>query len=186
MRWVNLVAALGFTALAFGGDEEALLERSRKAAKVLVDTLLMRLNHEFAKGGAPNAVKVCSQIAQDLTAKIGKKQGVSIRRVSLKNRNPKNKPDDWEAKVLRQWEKLKRQGKPIEEIWQWQQQGNRKVFRYMKPIIIAMPLCLNCHGDPAKMDAKVKAFLKERYPDDKAVGYRLNDLRGAVSVTITP
>jgi hypothetical protein len=53
------------------------------------------------------------------------------------------------------------------------------VARVLKPIAIE-PLCLSCHGDPASMKDDVKAALKQRYPADKATGYQIGDLRGAL------
>ncbi|WP_234697375.1 c-type heme family protein [Candidatus Kryptonium thompsonii] len=34
------------------------------------------------------------------------------------------------------------------------------------------------------MKKEIKEFLKEKYPDDKAVGYQAGDFRGAVSIKI--
>jgi len=43
-------------------------------------------------------------------------------------------------------------------------------------------LCLNCHGTPDRFDASVQAKLKELYPDDKAVGYQTEQIRGAITI----
>jgi hypothetical protein len=47
-------------------------------------------------------------------------------------------------------------------------------------------LCLACHGQVSSLDPAVRAVLAERYPADRATGYRAGDLRGAVSVTFVP
>jgi len=54
----------------------------------------------------------------------------------------------------------------------------------MRPIFIAAPVCLQCHGEPAKLAPGVAEALKELYPDDQATGYSLGDLRGAISIRI--
>ena len=41
-------------------------------------------------------------------------------------------------------------------------------------------VCLKCHGE--NIDPAVKAKLGELYPNDKATGYKLGDLRGAFTV----
>jgi hypothetical protein len=45
-------------------------------------------------------------------------------------------------------------------------------------------MCLNCHGTDDFLSKEIKNFLKEKYPEDKATGYKAGDFRGAVSVKI--
>ena len=59
-----------------------------------------------------------------------------------------------------------------------------KNVRYMKPIILQAP-CLGCHGPVENIEPEVKAILNNKYPDDKATGYQMDDLRGAVSIQKT-
>jgi len=40
--------------------------------------------------------------------------------------------------------------------------------------------CLTCHGPTESIPEDVRAALRERYPDDKATGYAVGDLRGAL------
>jgi hypothetical protein len=55
---------------------------------------------------------------------------------------------------------------------------------FYAPIVIANPLCLQCHGTPEKdiAPATLEAIQKH-YPKDQATGYQLGDLRGLWSVT---
>jgi hypothetical protein len=46
------------------------------------------------------------------------------------------------------------------------------------PITISQPLCLQCHGSENDISAETKAALLKIYPQDKATGYQLDDLRG--------
>jgi len=55
-------------------------------------------------------------------------------------------------------------------------------FKYYKPITINKGVCLKCHG--SLKNGALKSAIQERYPLDKAMGYEMNDLRGAVVVTI--
>jgi len=45
--------------------------------------------------------------------------------------------------------------------------------------IVTNKMCMQCHGNP-EMDIDTKTFeiIKKRYPDDKAIGYTINELRG--------
>ena len=55
----------------------------------------------------------------------------------------------------------------------------KKQLRYMK----AVPTegaCLACHGTQLSED--VRAGLKEMYPDDRATGYNIGEVRGAIVV----
>ena len=58
--------------------------------------------------------------------------------------------------------------------------GNR-TFRYLKAIPTG-PLCLKCHGSDLAPDLAAK--LAELYPEDKAHGFAVGDLRGAFSVKL--
>jgi hypothetical protein len=56
-----------------------------------------------------------------------------------------------------------------------------RYFRYMKAIAV-QPLCLTCHGSPDSIPDLVKARLADHYPHDRATGYALGQIRGAVSI----
>ncbi|MBI3082695.1 MAG: DUF3365 domain-containing protein, partial [Gemmatimonadetes bacterium] len=56
-------------------------------------------------------------------------------------------------------------------------------LQYLRPILVDRR-CLACHGDPATFIPEVRAVLAQRYPEDRATGYAVGDLRGAVSVRV--
>ena len=58
-------------------------------------------------------------------------------------------------------------------------EGGKQYFRYMKAIPTG-ELCLKCHG--AEIEPGVKAKLDELYPNDKARGFKLGDIRGAFTI----
>jgi Protein of unknown function (DUF3365) len=45
-----------------------------------------------------------------------------------------------------------------------------------------MQLCTNCHGPADALSTAVKARLQAEYPHDKATGYSVGQIRGAVTV----
>ena len=53
---------------------------------------------------------------------------------------------------------------------------NNNKFVYVKAIRIK-EVCLNCHGSNISSDLKKE--IQKLYPDDKAINYKLNDIRGA-------
>ena len=52
------------------------------------------------------------------------------------------------------------------------------VARVLQPIVIAEP-CLACHGAAETIAPAVTEVLAARYPNDRATGYALGDMRGA-------
>jgi len=159
------------------------VELSRKISDQLVDSVKSTLFQELGKGGYANAVRACSNLAQDIIKAHSEKYGVYVRRVSEKYRNKMDKPDDYELKILRSLDSLNRHGELPQEYYEVVQENGEKYLRYFKPLIV-QPMCLNCHGTDEFLKKEVKEFLKEKYPDDKAVGYHAGDFRGAVSVKI--
>ena len=67
----------------------------------------------------------------------------------------------------------------------WVQQTASGELRYYRPLVIAEP-CLACHGDAESLDPAVAEAIAARYPDDRATGYEVGDLRGVVRVTVSP
>jgi hypothetical protein len=138
---------------------------------------------QIQTNGVLKAVSVCSDTAQVLTNNFGIQKGVYIRRVSFKNRNGNNYPDDFEKKVLSKFDLL-HQNKELNsetEHTEIVQEGEFKYLRYLKPILIQAE-CLNCHGSENDILPEVKQLIAQEYPKDKAVGYLIGDLRGAVSL----
>ncbi|MEJ2468546.1 MAG: DUF3365 domain-containing protein [Campylobacterales bacterium] len=108
-------------------------------------------------------------------------EDVSVKRISLKYRNPANAPQDDEKAVLESLQTLKANAvilpKELVEVL-----GNG-TYKYYKPLLINKAACLKCHGDIGKTSELAKA-INARYPEDKATGYKMNDLRGAIVVTV--
>ena len=141
------------------------------------------LINQIQTNGVLQAVSVCSDTAQVLTNNFGVQKGVFVRRVSFKNRNVNNSPDDFEKKVLSKFELL-HQNKELNsetEHVEIVQEGEFKYLRYLKPILVQAD-CLNCHGKETDIMPEVKQLIAQEYSNDKAVGYKIGDLRGAVSL----
>ncbi|MCP5062483.1 MAG: DUF3365 domain-containing protein [Ignavibacteriae bacterium] len=106
-----------------------------------------------------------------------KRTGIKIKQTTSGKgygaRNSKyNKPDTWEAKALKKiesagWKRNKGYGEEVKA-------GGGNHYRYVMPLYIKKS-CLGCHGDP-KGEKDISGHLKE--------GYKLNDVRGAISIKI--
>ncbi|MEQ1851856.1 MAG: DUF3365 domain-containing protein [Chthoniobacteraceae bacterium] len=138
--------------------------------------LSKNLAEAIAKGGAPGAIGFCSEKALPLTASVGADSGATLRRVSHKARNPKNKADATEVEVLNAFREALKAGKPPQP--QMRKQADRSES-FFAPIVLVNPLCLKCHGAPGTdIDADTTAALRKRYPQDEATGFTLGELRG--------
>lgn len=191
MRTAPNVGALALLALAglagcsdrsHEGIPPEALQEARDASQTLADDLMGRLFAGLDVGGPASAVAICSDMAQARTSDFSTPD-LTLRRVSLKYRNPADAPDLFERDQLKRLEELKAQGDMPDEVALIGDYGGQRYLRYMKPIVMARR-CLVCHGDADQVPAEVRALLEEHYPGDRAMGYREGDLRGAVSVIL--
>lgn len=130
------------------------------------------------KEGWGGAVRYCHAAADTLTFYQSAK--VSFQRVALHNRNPKNALADSLDKAA--YERFAKSGEKesfITEVGD----GHLRVYR---PIYIPMVQCLKCHGKPEDLDGQALAEIRKRYPNDKATGFAMGDLRGMWKVEIRP
>lgn len=184
MNKIILTLALSLLVLLQADEKvQKAVEFSRKISNQLVDSVKAVLFKELGKGGYLNAIKACSNIAQDIIKAHQENYGVYVRRISERYRNELSKPDDYELTILRKLDELNKQGELKEDYYEVVEENGEKYLRYFKPLIV-QPMCLNCHGTDEFLKKEIKEFLKEKYPNDKAIGYQAGDFRGAVSVKV--
>lgn len=186
MRKTLIAAAFAAVSVSAFAQEGNLLQEVRQTAMSMPPKLLEVLDAEIKKSGHAEAMVVCRDKAPAMAKALSEAKGMQIRRVSLKNRNPKAAPDAWEKRVLEDFEKRTSAGeKPaMLEASEIVMDDGKRVLRYMKALP-TQDLCLACHGTDDRIDKAVKAKLKELYPDDKAVGYSAAEIRGAITVKKT-
>ena len=166
---------------------QARLERQvTTTLKALTHKLRGRFRKEMAAGGPARAVLVCGRLAPLAFDRASRQTGWKITRVGTRVRDPLlGMPDAWEQKVLQRFEQEAAHGENRDKMSYSQivtEPGGR-YFRYMKALFIK-PVCLACHGPAKDISPKVMAILKNRYPHDKAIGYKTGQLRGAISVKV--
>jgi len=170
-------------ALPVFADDAQLMDEARKVAVSIPPKLLEVLDEEIRKGGPESAIAVCREKAPAMAKAASEKTGWAIRRVSLKNRNPKAVPDAWEKAVLEDFGRRLNAGEKPTGLEKGERvtEGDRQVYRYMKALP-TQDLCLQCHGTTDRLSPAVQAKLKELYPDDKAIGYYAAEIRGAITL----
>ena len=176
-------AALSTTAFA-ADDMAALTKETRETTQPLLAKVVGTVKENLNKTTPHETVDICREKLPGMVKEIREKTGWNIRRVSLKTRNAeRGTPDDWEAKVLTEFNERATAGEKRETIEKSEivQAPEGRVFRYMKALPI-QETCLTCHGDSAKLTPELKAKLATLYPKDQATGYELGQIRGALTV----
>jgi len=169
---------------AWAQDTEERLAASRAAAGQLTQQLGAELRKELAAGGPVGAIGVCRNVAPEIAGKLSRQMGARVARVSLKTRNPLlGTPDAWEQQMLADFDRRAAAGDKPEtlEVFEVASEPAGRYFRYLKAIPV-QPLCLACHGTPETIAAEVKERIAQDYPHDRATGYSLGQIRGAVTI----
>lgn len=175
---ITLVAALNAIA-----QDAPWLTDARKVATSVPPRLLQVLNEEIAKGGPESAIVACSEKAPQMAKAASEQSGWMVRRVSLRNRNPKATPDAWERAALEEFDRRAAAGEnpATLEAFAIVEKGDGKKARYMKALPVQQ-ICLACHGPADKLTPEVSAKLRALYPEDKGVGYNIGQIRGAMTI----
>ncbi|TVU82117.1 MULTISPECIES: DUF3365 domain-containing protein [Pseudoalteromonas] len=181
-NYLVLILIMGFIPLTVNSaslvenDKNVLEQEAEKRIKEFSSSLKSRLKSAINKGGLSAGVKVCSEQAPKIAEQLST-DGWSIGRTSLRTRNTSNMPDEWELKTLADFEKLKQQGTEVNRLAKLSY--GEQSFRYMKAIPTG-GLCLACHGTSVTPD--VKKVIQHYYPEDKAIGFNVGDIRGAFTL----
>ncbi|MBN4073712.1 MAG: hypothetical protein COC05_02185 [Gammaproteobacteria bacterium] len=185
-----VVSALVFGSVSIGNAAESDddVEARAAAAKMATGDFLKQLGgtlqKEMKAGGPEAAVTVCRDVAPNIANDVSLENGWQVTRVSSKPRNAMTGfPDAWEQVVLQDFEKRAAKGEKYADMSYSEvvTEPAGKSFRYMKAIGVA-PMCLSCHGSKDEISEAMRTKLETLYPHDKATGYKVGDLRGAVSI----
>lgn len=99
--------------------------------------------------------------------------GITIRNVSDRPRNPDNQADHYERDAIRYFTKHKEAKERFTEI----SNGDAKYFFYSAPLRIE-PYCIQCHG----FKKEVLPYIAKRYTT--GYNYKIGDVRGITSIKI--
>lgn len=170
------------------GAAEAAQERARQiaatAANELAAALMSELQTAMHADGPIGAIAVCAARAQELTSEVEARfaeDGLRIRRTAQRVRNPLNAADEWEKQWMDHAAASIRDTGAI-SLASVDEQG-RDEIRYLRPLLLG-EACLACHGPREQITPEVLSILAERYPEDKATGFRVGEFRGMISVRV--
>ena len=162
----------------FTNPEQDAIQRAEGAMRTLGQALQQRLMTTMREHGPVAAMKLCATHAQDLTAGVAQEASVAVGRSSLRLRNPDNAPSEWVGAWLREQGEGPAAGVVGSSRIATAADGSR-VARVLQPLAVKPP-CLTCHGVAANLAPEITAALAESYPADRATGYVVGALRGAI------
>lgn len=137
-----------------------------------------QLQNAMAEGGIPNAIEYCNVAAYPLTDSLRNHFSLlKLKRATDRPRNLKNALTEEERTQFEQLKKLKMQG----DLQAIVTRNNDGTATFYAPILLKGQ-CLSCHGTKQAIGEDY-SLIKEKYPEDKAVGYSIGDLRGMWSIT---
>jgi len=141
----------------------------------------LKLLEEMEAAGNMEACRICDLDAQEVVDSSPQDDGAVLKMTSLKYRNTDNQPDDWETSALTAFNQRQANGEGIKsmEFYQVVEGKDSQVFRYIKPMPVKK-VCLTCHGEAVMSPIGNK--IAKLYPNDKAMGFKLGDIRGALSI----
>ncbi|MGO9172542.1 MAG: DUF3365 domain-containing protein [Rhodomicrobium sp.] len=181
----GVAATLALSAGAMAEEKpvpsDSLVAQARSIVGQFSEKLKSQLVGAMKAEGPVKAIEVCKVAAPAIAGEVST-EGWSVGRTSLKLRNAKSKPNEWEKQTLELFEAEKAKGADVTKLERSEiaDVNGVRTFRYMKAIPTAEP-CLTCHGSEVK--EPVKAKLAELYPNDRATGFKLGDIRGAFTLS---
>lgn len=163
--------------------EPSWVQEARATATAVPPKLMAVLSTAIQASGPANAIDVCKEEAPRMARAASEQSGWQIKRVSLGNRNPKASPDAWERRALEAFDRNQKAGVAPAKLEQWEvvTENGQAVRRYMRALP-TQPLCIQCHGTSDQLGAGVAQRLQQLYPHDRATGYAVGQIRGAMTL----
>lgn len=146
------------------------MQLAGETQKVLGSNLIKAIS----EGGPVNALEFCNISAHPLTDSMATALKAHITRVTDKPRNPNNMANEHQLTYIASAKQELAAGNKIEPVINV---VDGKVTGYYP--IITNQMCMQCHGsENDQINESTLAKLKELYPDDRARGYGVGELRG--------
>lgn len=163
-------------------NSKALLLKGAKIAKITQIEIGKHLTNSINNKGVEAALNYCHTKAMHITDSISNAEGVIIKRLAKKNRNPINEMSDNETIIYKQFILEWLNNKPLDSKLAIDNNGHPV---YYKPMFITKN-CLQCHGSiDNDISAASQNFIANKYPHDKAVDFKNGQPRGMWAITFT-
>jgi mono/diheme cytochrome c family protein len=154
-------------------------ERGLNYALTTKAVLGKNLMGTIQKKGILEALAFCNEKAYPLTDSMSVVHNATIKRVSDKPRNENNKASTEELGYIETFKQVIANNEEPSPIVK---EGDDKIHVYYP--ITTNTMCLQCHGKPNEtIEPSTLSKLSSLYPNDKAIGYDVNEVRGIWSIT---
>lgn len=177
MLLILLFAALGLN--SYRGDHALIVNAAVDKARIISQQIIETREYLSATVTTSIAGSTPDLIPQVAASKIAKQitrdTPYYVRQVSLRFRNPANRPDEYEAGELRRFT----EGVP-QESYRIVAHNGKDALRYLLPMK-AEKSCLVCHASYRTSPSFVQMRFPEGHP---SYGYREGDVIGAISVSV--
>jgi hypothetical protein len=173
---VLVVVAPGALAQTVGSGPESLAHAVREVERL--DALRSSLAATFGAKGVPADESAFQQVCRPVGQqgqRIAQDNGWMFVQLADKYRNPRHQLGTGDRPLFR----LFADNPDLLGLWMRTEQEGRPGTRYLRRIRVEAA-CLACHG---RVDQRPE-FVRQRYPDDRAHGFAVGDLRGLYSVFI--
>jgi len=168
----KIICIMGITSSILMSDTNV-TALGEDAIMSMVKSLKHTLKGAIKEGGMVNGANVCKDSAVAVEKDVNDKlNNIVVKRVTTKPRNINNTPSQDELKVLNEFKKTNSKKSVTIKI----DENHYKVY---KPIYMEMKVCVACHGDEKTLNKKAYDIIKANYKEDKAIGYKKDDFRGA-------
>ena len=165
-----------------GTTDEAHMTYGERGLKYALSTkavLGKNLMGTIQKKGTIAALEFCNIKAYPLTDSMALVHHANIKRVTDKPRNQNNLANSIELKQIESFKEHLSKAIEIEPVVS---ENNDKIHVYYP--IITNDMCLQCHGKPnLNVTSETLNKIAQLYPEDKALGYNINEIRGIWSIT---
>jgi hypothetical protein len=164
------------------------VDLAKKSASIAIHKLhdIMRANVKprMKNEGVLSAARFCANKSlkeiKKLSGELGK--DISIKRISLFNRNPDSYPKESEIGILKAFTLIERADAYLpKQIVQLVTEDTYKVY---SASTMSSRTCKKCHGPKEKVNPEVQKLFEDKYPEDKAYGFKSGQVRGAVIITV--
>ncbi len=154
-----------------GDSELSFEERGMKYAMGTKAELGKNLMGTIQKKGTVEAMAFCNEAAYPLTDSMAVVYNASIKRVSDKPRNQENRANSKEKDYINKFKTVLADNQELAPIIE----ESLESVNFYYPIT-TNTMCLQCHG--TNLDSDVSNIIKRLYPNDLAIGYSENEVRG--------
>lgn len=174
---IALFLALGWN--SYRHEQQLIREQAVDKARIIARQIIETRDYlsRSEQGASHRNYALVPQVAATKIAiRITEGSPYYVRQVSLRNRNPENRPDSYEETEL---QKMADSRAPQEQTSITADNGDEHL-RYLLPML-ADQSCLNCHGN----FSDAPRFVQERFPPGHpSYNYRAGELIGAISVSV--